>query len=378
MARLTEEQVLIKDQANDWCREKAPVGALRALRDAGNPAGYDTGLWQEMSGLGWPGLLVPESHGGAGLGYLSFGLLLEALGRHLVASPLLTSSLASASALMSGGSDEQRAAWLPGIADGSCLLTLAANEGARHAPERIQTRAEAVQDGYRLNGAKVAVPEGMSARCFIVPARTSANAEGLDGVTLFLVPADAEGLHRSAVQFMDARGYANVTMTDVHVDETTVLGSPGLGGELLLATLDRAAAGLSAEMFGTACQAFDLTLEYLKTRRQFGQVIGGFQALGHRAAELYSAMELTRSCVDAALTALDEEDAEAPQLCALAKAKAGEFLYDMSNELIQMHGGIGMTDDFDAGLYLKRARMQEALFGNRAYHRDRYARLLNF
>jgi alkylation response protein AidB-like acyl-CoA dehydrogenase len=146
----------------------------------------------------------------------------------------------------------------------------------------------------------------------------------------------------------------------------------------LEAILDRACIGLAAEMLGTASRAFDMTLDYLKTRRQFGSVIGSFQALGHRAAALYSLMEQSRSCVEAALQAVDAGADNVPEMASLAKCQVGKFLFLMSNELIQIHGGIGMTDDFDAGLYLKRARVLEASFGNRAFHRDRYARLKGF
>jgi alkylation response protein AidB-like acyl-CoA dehydrogenase len=157
-----------------------------------------------------------------------------------------------------------------------------------------------------------------------------------------------------------------------------VLGQADGGYALLENVLDRARAGLTAEMLGTAAQAFDMTLEYLKTRVQFGRVIGSFQALGHRAADLFSEMELARSCVEAALQAIDANADNVAEACSLSKAKTGDFLHHMSNQLIQIHGGIGMTDEFDAGFYLKRARALEAAFGNQAYHRDRYATLLGF
>jgi len=224
------------------------------------------------------------------------------------------------------------------------------------------------------------VLEGMAATTFVVAARTSGSAGDSKGISLLLVPANAAGLSKEAIHTVDNRGYANLTFDGVTVADTAVLGSVDAGGDVLDAVLDRARAGLGAEMVGTASQAFDMTLEYLKTREQFGRVIGSFQALGHRAAELFSEMELSRSVAEAALQAVDAgaEGAALAELSSLSKCRVGEFLHRMSNQLIQIHGGIGMTDEFDAGLYLKRARALETIYGNRAFHRDRYAQVLGF
>ena len=200
----------------------------------------------------------------------------------------------------------------------------------------------------------------------------------MEGISLFLVPADAAGISRERLATVDSRGYANVRFDGVEVGADALLGAADQGGALLDQVLDRARAGLGAEMLGTAAQAFDMTLEYLKTREQFGRVIGSFQALGHRAAGLFTQLELARSCAEAALQAIDAGSDDAAQLCSLSKARVGDFLHEMSNQLIQIHGGIGMTDEFDAGFYLKRARVLESLYGNQAFHRDRYARLLGF
>ena len=376
MALLTEEQNIIRDQARAWVDEKTPVNAFRAVRDEGT--GFDSATWQEMVQLGWTGLIVPKSYGGAGLGYLTFGLVLEQLGRNLVASPLLASSLAGVAALIESGDEQHTQALLPAVVSGDAIVTLAIDEGPRHAPERIGLHARRDDTDFVLNGEKSAVPEGMAATHFVVAARCDAAPAGLAGITLFVVPANTPGVTRTAMALMDGRGYALVQFEGVMLDSGAVLGDSMQGGAILRSTLDRAAAAQSAEMLGGASRAFEMTLEYLKTRKQFGQVIGGFQALGHRAAELYSAMELSRSCAEAALQALDDGAGNAEALCALAKVKVGDFLYLMSNELIQMHGGIGMTDEFDAGLYLKRARVQEAAFGNRSFYRNRYADLVGF
>ena len=252
------------------------------------------------------------------------------------------------------------------------------DEGTRHAPEQIALKAEKAGAGFKLTGSKAHVLEGGAATLLVVAARTSGAPGDTDGITLFLVPADASGVTRTRVKTSDSRGYANIAFDAVEVGADAVLGEVDRGYPILEATLDRARAGLGAEMLGNAAQAFDMTLEYLKTRVQFGQVIGSYQALGHRAAELFTEMELARSCVEAALQAIDNDAKDIPQACSLSKCKAGAFLHHMSNELIQIHGGIGMTDEFDAGLYLKRARAVEATFGNQAYHRNRYATLLGF
>ncbi len=376
MAVLTEEQSMLKDQAHAWVSEKAPVQKFREMRDSGIETGFSPDTWGGMVDMGWPGILVPEAYGGSELGYLTFGLVLEETGRQLTASPLFASAVVGATAVLQGGSAAQKQAWLPGVVDGSAILTLAVDEGPRHLPDEVALKAEKSGSGYTLTGDKRFVLEGGAATAFVVAARTGGSPGQRQGITLFLMPADAPGVSRQPLRTADSRGYANVRFDGVSVDAGAVLGEVDQGYPVLEATLDRARACLAAEMLGTAAQAFDMTLDYLKTRVQFGRVIGSFQALGHRAAELYTEMELARSCVEAALQAVDAGADDVAELCSLAKCKAGDFLHHMSNELIQIHGGIGMTDEFDAGFYLKRARAAEAIFGNQAYHRDRYARLL--
>lgn len=378
MAALTEEQAMLKDQASAWATEQAPVQKFREMRDSGAGAGFMAATWEAMVEMGWTGILIPEQYGGSDLGYLTFGVVLEALGRQLTASPLFASALAGTSAVLLGGTDAQKQALLPKVVDGSEILTLAVDEGPRHAPASIALEAQKSGDGFTLRGAKAFVVEGMSATTLIVAARSAGAPGSTDGITLFTVPATADGVARERLVTVDSRGYANVAFDGVQVGADAVLGEVDRGGPLLGSVLDRARAGLGAEMLGTAAQAFDMTLEYLKTREQFGRVIGSFQALGHRAAELFGSMELARSCVEAALQAIDAGADDVAQLTSLSKCKVGDFLHEMSNQLIQIHGGIGMTDEFDAGFYLKRARVLENLFGNQAFHRDRYARLLGF
>lgn len=378
MAALSEEQTMIRDQAKAWTTGEAPVQTFRALRDSGDLDRFAPDTWRAMTDMGWTGMLIPEGYGGSDLGCLTFGLVLQETGRQLTASPLLMSGLVGASALLLGGNDQQKQAWLPAIVDGSAIVTLAVDERPRHEPQNISLRAQRDGDNYLLNGVKTFVPEGGIATDIVVAARTSGADDDDSGITLFLVPAAAKGLTRSARSTVDSRGYADLTFDNVSVGAETVLGSADEGRELLDAILDRARAGVSAEMFGTACQAFDMTLDYLKTREQFGKPIGAFQALGHRAADLFSEMELAQSCLEAALTALDSGAEDSALLVSLAKCKVGDFMHHVSNELIQIHGGIGMTDELDAGFYLKRARAVEAAWGNQAWHLDRFARLSGF
>lgn len=378
MAVLTEEQSMLRDAARTWTRERSPVSAFRKMRDSGAPLGYDPAAFAEMAEMGWTGVIIPEAYGGSDFGYLSLGLILEETGRTLTASPIIATALAGASAIILGGTETQKSAWLPKIASGEAVATLAVDEGPHHRPHQVALAAAKSGSGYRLSGAKTFVLEGMAANLLVTSARTSGAGGDRDGISLFLVPADAKGVRRSALALADSRGAANIVFDGVEVGPDALLGLEGKGWDLLEKTLDRARAGLAAEMLGSAVQAFETTLDYLKTRVQFGQVIGAFQALQHRAAKMFTELELARSCVEAALTAIDHDAPDAAELVSLAKAKVGDTLHLVSNEMVQMHGGIGMTDAHDAGLYLKRARAAEATFGGQAYHRDRYARLQGY
>jgi alkylation response protein AidB-like acyl-CoA dehydrogenase len=354
---LSEEQRLLKDAARDFCREQAPVTRFRKMRDA-KKNGRDPDLWREMAQMGWAGILVPEAHGGAGLGYLGLGVVLEETGRTLAASPLLSTAMIGASALILGGSEKQKADWLPKIAAGEVVVALAVDEGAHHAPGKSKLAIS----GGKISGTKSFVADGHIADLLIVA--------GGDG--LWLVKADAHGVTRSELVTVDGRGAADIAFDGAEAEPLS--GSTALAEQVL----DRARIGLAAEMLGQAQEAFEITGDYLKTRKQFGQVIGGFQGLQHRAAKMFTDLELTRSCVYAALDALDRDAGDIAQWASLAKARAGDTLHLISNEFVQMHGGIGMTDAHDAGFYLKRARVAEGLYGSAAFHRDRYARLMGF
>lgn len=375
MAVLSEEQIMLRDSARDWARAESPVSALRRVRDTAAPTGYDPAAYKQMAALGWTGVMIPEAYGGAGMDALSLGIVLEELGRTLTASPLLSTALTATSALLIAGTDAQKKAWLPKIAAGDVTAALAVDEGARHAPETVALEAKLAGGTFTLNGAKRFVQDGLGADLYIVSARTSGSPTDADGVTLFLVPSGTAGLTVTAMKLADSRGAAIVDLKNVQLTQADVLGEVGKGAPLLERILDAARAGLAAEMLGASVQAFETTLEYMKTRVQFGQTIGSFQALQHRAAELFTELELTRSSVEGALAAIDS-GAPAGEVVSLAKIRACDTLHRVSNEMVQLHGGIGMTDAHDAGFYLKRARVTEAAYGSASYHRERFARFV--
>jgi alkylation response protein AidB-like acyl-CoA dehydrogenase len=375
---LDADTALIRDTALDLFAKRAPVSALRKLRDDKDALGFSLPLWRQMAELGWAGFLVPEAYGGSDFGYVGLGQVLEAAGRSLAATPLIATALIGASALVLAGSDAQKAAHLPALAKGERLLALALDEGAHHAPHRIATTAKRSGAGFRVDGEKRFVLDGHVADLLVVAARSAGGADERHGITLFLVPADAKGVSRHRIEMVDSRNAAIIRLQGVALGEDAVLGRVDGGAETLDAVLDRARAGLAAEMLGSAAEAFERTLQYLKDRTQFGVAIGSFQALKHRAAVMFAEIELARSAVLAALAALDATAADAGELASLAKAKAGDALLLVSNEAIQMHGGIGMTDEHEIGFFLKRARVAQASFGDSAFQRDRYARLRGY
>ncbi len=356
MAILSEEQTMLRDMAREWADNEAPVSAFRALRKAGPGVGFDPDSWRAQAEMGWAGIVIPEAHGGAGMGQVSLGLVLEQLGRNLVATPLAASA-AAAGAILLGGSEAQQAEWLPRIASGEMVATLAVDEGPRFDPSTIATRAE----GGRISGTKAFVPEGDGAQLFVVAAT--------DG--LHLVPGE-EGVTRSPRRLVDLRSHAEVRFDGAPAEPL------GGGPALTVQVLDRATAALTAEMLGMAESAFARTNDYLKTRVQFGQPLASFQALQHRMAKMLTELELMRSVVEAALEAADSGRADIAQEASLAKAVANDTLNLVSREMIQLHGGIGMTDEHDAGFYLKRARVLEAQWGSSSWHRDRFARLSGY
>jgi len=375
---LNEEQTLLKSSAAEFFAAKSPVKALRALRDAGDSTGYDRALWREMAEMGWAGILIPEAYGGVDFGYKGLGQVLEEAGRTLVASPLESTVLLASPLIRAAGSEAQKRALLPGIASGELVVALALDEHPRHAPGQIAARAEPRGETFVLNGRKCCVLDGHVADHLIVVARTDGAAGAPAGLSAFLVPRAAPGLSCVRTPMVDSRNAANVALNDVTVPAEALLGPPGGAGEFLEPVLDGARVGLAAQMLGSGLEAFERTVKYLKLRTQFGVAIGSFQALKHRAALMYCELELTISAVLEALTALDAGRSDVPELASLAKAQACEMLELVTNEAIQLHGGIGMTDAEEIGFFLKRARVAQQLLGDAGFHRDRYATLRGF
>ena len=374
---LNEEQNMLKDTAREFCTENAPIAQLRKLRDDDNPDGYDRDTWRSMAELGWPGIPFPEEHGGLAFGYKGLGVVTEETGRNLTASPLYASVWVAGTAVNLGGGEAVKAAVLPKVASGELLLALALEESHRHDPYGVATTATPSGDGFVLSGAKTFVLDGNVADRLIVAARTSGEPGDRDGITLFLVDSDAPGIKITRTRMTDSRNAANIELDDVAVAADAMVGELDRGADVLDPTLDIARIGISAEMLGAALECFDRTVAYLKEREQFGVPIGSFQALKHRAANMFCELELSKSVVLEALTALDEEreGAEVAKLASLAKAKVGETFHTVSREGIQMHGGIGMTDEFDIGFYIKRQAVTEQTFGDVGFHRNRYGEL---
>ncbi|MFN7055384.1 acyl-CoA dehydrogenase family protein [Hyphomonas sp.] len=371
---LTEDQEMLRETAMAFARDELPVTHLRALRDAG-ANGKDDATRRKLAELGFFGVIIPDEPGAETFGLMGLGQVLEAQGRTLAATPLLQTALIAASALQLGGNPAQQAEWLPKIAGGETTFALALDEGAHFAPYNIATEAERDGQGYTLNGLKKYVPDAHHADMLIVVARTFGEAGDRHGLSLFLVPRNAKGVSIQSLNTVDSHGAAHVSLEGVHVPDSALLGPADEGADILDPVLDRAAIGLAAEMLGSSQAAFDMTLEYLNNRKQFGQLIGSFQSLQHRAAKMFVDLEMTRSCIMAALAAVDAGKTDVAELASLAKAKASELVHLVSNECVQMHGGIGMTDAAEPGFYMKRARVQEALYGSASWHRDRYARL---
>ena len=375
---LTEDQELLAQTARDFVRTNSPLSRLRALRDGQN-MGFSPDMWQEMAQLGWAGILIPEEYGGAGMGLADLAVVLEAVGRNLAPEPFLSTVLLGGQLLADAGSPEQKQAWLSGIATGKKILALAYQEArSRYDLNRVSTQAAAEGDAWRLSGEKIQVLDGQNADALIVSARTAGEDSDQDGVTLFLIAPDTPGVAIIPQTRVDNRAAALVTLDGVKVGAESVVGTVGQGFQTLSHIVDLATVGLCAEMLGGMSQIFDDTLDYLKTREQFGVVIGSFQALRHRAAKVFMEIELCRSTVMAAANAADAGENDLALLVSLAKARCSDAFILATNEGVQMHGGIGMTDEHDAGLYMKRARAAEMTFGDAAWHRDRWARLRGY
>jgi alkylation response protein AidB-like acyl-CoA dehydrogenase len=349
---LNEEQSMLRDSARGLISDKAPVSHLRQLRDSKDATGFSRELWRSFAEMGFSGLLVPDDFGGSGLGCVEAGVVMEEIGRTLMPSPFLSTAVLAASALSRGGSAAQKSEHLPRIADGSLLAALAIDEGAKHRP--LQTKMQAVA------------------------ARTAGAAGEPDGLTLFLVDPKSKGIETERTAMVDSHNAARIVFDNVEVNADGVLGEVDQGGALLEGILNIGRGAVASEMVGVSEEVFGRTVGYLKERKQFGKLIGEFQALQHRAAHLYVEIEITRAAVLKALQTLDGDFENAGAAVAVAKAKAGSTVTLAAQEGVQMHGGMGMTDQFDIGFFMKRARVCQELFGDSNFHADQLARLKSY
>ena len=378
---LNDDQQLLKESANNFCRQNSPLSVLRRLRDEKDKIGFDKDIWNQMLELGWAGMAIPETYGGFDFGYGGLGIVLEESGRTLTSSPLISAILLGATAVNEIGSDEQKRKILPKVVAGELIISLALDENISHAPNQITTSAKKDTNSFIINGEKTFVLAWHVADKFIVVARTAGETDNKQGISLCLVDANTAGVSITRTFMVDNRNSAKIKFEDVNVLSSALLGEVDKGFATLDYVLDIARIGLAAEMLGSTQEVFDRILEYLKQREQFGVLIGSFQGLQHRAANMYSEIELCKSVVRAALAGLDNKNAdrvEIAELASIAKAKLSEVFFLVSNEGVQMHGGIGMTDEFDIGFFIKRARVAQQYLGDASFHRDRYASLKNF
>lgn len=371
MAKLiqTEDEILLQDAARGLLDKSAPVNRMRELRDQGLTR--DDALWQEMVAAGWAGILVPEAAGGVDMGHAAAHVLAREMGRNLTVSPFLSTAVIAATVLRHCGDGRSQAA-LGEIASGGRTYALALDESAKFNPEIIELMAEKRGNGYVLTGEKRFVVDGNNADQVIVLAQSE------DGLCLFDLPADRAGLSRDSAAMIDSRDAARLLFEDVEVSGDELLGAAGSGSDLLRFGLEAGQAALAAETGGLAQAAFEMTTGYLKERKQFGVPIASFQALQHRAAHLWCELELTGSAIFNAGRMLDRDPENATLAVSLAKARATDTAQLAVREGVQMHGGIGMTDAYDMGFYMKRARVAAEWLGDYGYHAAQVARLRGF
>ena len=371
---LNEEQTMLADTARDFVSENASVKHLREIRDSKNPDSFSRDLWKQFAEMGFTGILIGEDDGGLGLGHVEAGVVLEEMGRNLTPSPFLSTAVAAVAAL---NGSAQRDRWFPGILSGDTVAAIAIDEKAKHGTG-IAVEAKRSGNGFKLSGTKQFVGHGHVADLILVAARTAGSPHDEDGITLFAVPKDAAGMRADAERLADSSLAARMTFDSVALDADAVIGEVDQGGRVLKSLLAAGRTGASAEMLGVGAGAMGLTVEYLKERKQFGSRIGSFQALQHRAAHLYSEMEVARAAVLKAQQLLDAGSDDAGRAVSVAKAMTGLATTLSVQEGIQMHGGIGMTDEYDIGFYMKRARVLAEMFGDANYHANLLAELAGY
>ncbi len=373
-----DDQAMLAETATQFMGEQGAISKqLRHWRDRDCKDGFGHDLWKQFAEMGFTGMLLDEEDGGLGMGHVEAGIVLEQIGRNLTPSPFLASSVLAATALKHGSND-MRGRWLPGLVEGESVYSIAVDEGPKHRPERISTKAEKSGNGFRLSGQKDFVLHGASSDMLVVAARTSGNDTDEDGITLFAVPRDANGMSHDAVRLVDSSMATHTKFDGVELDGDAVIGEVDGGRAILDAMLKAGRVGAAAEGVGVASGAMDMTVDYLKQRKQFGRLIGEFQALQHRAAHLYSEIEIARAVTVKAAQLLDGDSEKAELMTSVAKAKVAKTAGLAVREGVQMHGGIGMTDEYDIGLYMKRDRALQEFLGDQYYHAGRVAELSGY
>ena len=370
---INEEQQMLKTSTKEFLDLKSPLSCLRDLRDNSYKT-YDKELWMEMVEMGWTALTIPEKYNGLNFGYVGLGQLLEEMGRKLTLSPIVSTVLLSSTLISLSKNEILKAKLFQEIMNGSKLVSVAHEEGVHHNPDMLNSLLSKKGERYVLNGNKNFVIDGSLSDYLIV----SSKDESGSNTMLVLVDSKSDGISFNNKVHMDSRTYSDISFNNVKVEESSFLSQGNDGNSILEKTFDIARVGLAAEMLGSIQEAFEMTMNYLKEREQFGVKIGSFQALQHRSAIMFGEIELCKSIVLKSLQAIDSDDSNLPKLASLAKAKLGMTFKLVSNEAVQMHGGIGVTDDADIGFFLKRARVIQRTLGDSNYHLDRLAKMNNY
>ncbi len=374
---LNEEQRMLRDTARDFLQDNAPVGLMRQLRDDDNVKGYSEDLWQQMIDMGWPAVAIPEQYGGLGFGFVGVGAILQEAGKTLANSPFFNTVALGAAAIIHGGNEQQQADLLPKIAHGEMRLALAHEESNHHKSSRIECQCIIDENQLTINGCKQFVAEGGNADLLIVSLRSQPTSKSAAGITLALVDPKTPGITVKKITMIDSRNYVHIDFSNVTISTDNILGKAHHGLALLDKTLDHGRICLAAEMLGGAQAMLDKTVEYLKDREQFGRKIGAFQALQHRAAKMFAELEIAKSAVIHALSAIDHDE-DLAMVASTAKTLANDTYRLITDEAVQMHGGIGLTDEMDVGFYLKRCRVSIQSLGDSGFHKNRFATIQHF
>lgn len=365
----SEDQEMLRQSARDFLAKECPMTLVRKMME--DESGHSPELWRKMAELGWQGLILPEEYGGAGLTFVDLIVVLEEMGRVVLPGPFLSTAVFAGLAIAESGSAEQKKKWLPRIASGDLVATLALIEpSGRWDADGVAATATPDGDGWKLEGTKLFVPDGHVAELLVVAARKP-GSKGQDGVSLFLVDAKTPGLKVSALKTMDqTRKLSEVVLSGVKVGRDALLGAEGGAWKAIERLADRGKVALCAEMCGGAQRVLDMSVDYAKVREQFGKPIGSFQAIQHKCANMMVQVESAKSATYYAAWAVANDVAEAPLAAAMAKAYCSDAYRFVAGEGIQIHGGIGFTWEHDMHIYFKRAKSSEVTFGDATLNRE--------